>query len=223
MGNYYEGSLKFFFKELPIDMCNLIKMRENYEDIEEIRKKYPDIKWLQHECAYSLSFSLEELTSEASQEEGIKYYLNIYIRHKGLRLGFDLAEAIVDYFKPYNYVGKYNTHGYIGKIEDEDGTYCKEFWSDYTWLESEQKSREYLCNDCPYSSQWKGSLCKRYEVCKRAYDLARNSEEKSEWIEHKWAEEDNGLLISNYECSKCHNWKREKTEYCPECGVKMKI
>lgn len=41
------------------------------------------------------------------------------------------------------------------------------------------------------------------------------------WLEHKWAEEDNGLLISNYECSECHTWKREKSEFCPECGKRM--
>ena len=41
------------------------------------------------------------------------------------------------------------------------------------------------------------------------------------WIEHQWAEESEGLLISNFECSQCHDWKREKSDYCPNCGAKM--
>jgi predicted Zn-ribbon and HTH transcriptional regulator len=44
---------------------------------------------------------------------------------------------------------------------------------------------------------------------------------EAHWIEHKCAEEDNWLLISNYECSNCHEWKREHSDYCPDCGCKM--
>lgn len=42
-----------------------------------------------------------------------------------------------------------------------------------------------------------------------------------EWIEHEWAEEENGLLISNFECSACHNWEQKRSDYCPNCGAKM--
>lgn len=41
------------------------------------------------------------------------------------------------------------------------------------------------------------------------------------WIEHEWAEEVEGLLISNYECSECHGWERKTSNYCPNCGAKM--
>jgi hypothetical protein len=51
--------------------------------------------------------------------------------------------------------------------------------------------------------------------------LLEAEQKEAHWIEHKWAEEDNGLLISNYECSNCHTWKREKSDYCPDCGCKM--
>ena len=43
-----------------------------------------------------------------------------------------------------------------------------------------------------------------------------------EWIEHKWAEEVGGWLISNFECSQCHMWKRYNTNFCPECGADMR-
>lgn len=43
-----------------------------------------------------------------------------------------------------------------------------------------------------------------------------------EWIEHERAEEVNGMLISNYECSYCHEWERKASDYCPNCGCRMK-
>lgn len=45
---------------------------------------------------------------------------------------------------------------------------------------------------------------------------------RGEWIEHEWAEEAEGLLVSNYECSECHNWERKTSDYCPNCGSKMR-
>lgn len=41
------------------------------------------------------------------------------------------------------------------------------------------------------------------------------------WIEHQWAEEENGLLISNYECNLCKMWERKTSDFCPNCGAKM--
>lgn len=41
------------------------------------------------------------------------------------------------------------------------------------------------------------------------------------WIEHKWAEEVDDHLISNFECSCCHTWKRDESNYCPDCGARM--
>lgn len=47
-------------------------------------------------------------------------------------------------------------------------------------------------------------------------------ERTGHWIEHEWAEEVEGLLVSNYECSSCHSWKREDSDFCPDCGARMK-
>lgn len=44
----------------------------------------------------------------------------------------------------------------------------------------------------------------------------------AEWIKHERAEECNGILVSNYECSNCHACLRKNTSYCPECESKMK-
>lgn len=51
---------------------------------------------------------------------------------------------------------------------------------------------------------------------------AQPKRKKGEWIEHKWAEEVGDTLISNYECSKCHCWKRETSNFCPNCGSDMR-
>lgn len=45
---------------------------------------------------------------------------------------------------------------------------------------------------------------------------------QGKWIEHEWAEEVEGLLISNYECSECHSWERSASNYCPNCGADMR-
>ena len=45
---------------------------------------------------------------------------------------------------------------------------------------------------------------------------------RGEWIEHKRAEEVEGYLISNYECSCCHTWERINSDYCPNCGADMR-
>jgi len=43
------------------------------------------------------------------------------------------------------------------------------------------------------------------------------------WIRKEWAEESEGLLIDNYECSACKSWVRNETNYCPNCGAKMDV
>lgn len=48
-----------------------------------------------------------------------------------------------------------------------------------------------------------------------------SAERTGYWIEHEWAEEVDGVLVSNYECSSCHSWKREASDFCPHCGVRM--
>ena len=57
---------------------------------------------------------------------------------------------------------------------------------------------------------------------KNAYERGKADRPHGEWIEHKWAEEVEGLLISNYECSECHSWERRASDFCPNCGARMK-
>lgn len=60
------------------------------------------------------------------------------------------------------------------------------------------------------------------DVWEEVTDLPSEDRPTGEWIEHKWAEEVEGLLISNYECSECHSWERNARDYCPSCGAKMR-
>lgn len=60
-----------------------------------------------------------------------------------------------------------------------------------------------------------------WEAVNMAYN-ALTAERVGKWIEHEWAEEYDGLLISNFECSECKSWEREKTNFCPNCGAIMR-
>lgn len=45
---------------------------------------------------------------------------------------------------------------------------------------------------------------------------------QGEWIEHEWAEERDGFLTSDYECSNCHDWLLINPDYCSSCGAYMR-
>ncbi len=72
---------------------------------------------------------------------------------------------------------------------------------------------------------WDGQI---EQTCEDALCAIENAPEvdavpvvHGEWIEHEWAEEENGVLISNFECSACQNWEHKESNYCPNCGAKM--
>lgn len=44
---------------------------------------------------------------------------------------------------------------------------------------------------------------------------------QGKWIEHEWAEKIGEILVSNYECTECHEWMREVSDFCPNCGAEM--
>jgi len=95
------------------------------------------------------------------------------------------------------------------------------------------------CDDCPfhvYHSHYKYvckatpmfypmNLANSKGIRKDWCPLLEVTERKTgRWIEHEWAEKvggTNGMLISNYECSECHCWKRETSDFCPHCGADM--
>lgn len=61
-----------------------------------------------------------------------------------------------------------------------------------------------------------------YDIIRSQPTVEAKAVVHGEWIEHEWAEESEGMLISNFECSGCHTWKREKSNFCPECGADMR-
>ena len=38
------------------------------------------------------------------------------------------------------------------------------------------------------------------------------------WIRHDYADLVEGYYVPNYECSVCHAWKQDDSDYCPDCG-----
>lgn len=69
-------------------------------------------------------------------------------------------------------------------------------------------------------------ICKINEHCALCDIGCQYAEEyapvhRGYWAKHAWAEEVEGLLIDNYECTYCHNWIRDATQYCPHRGSVM--
>lgn len=76
-----------------------------------------------------------------------------------------------------------------------------------------------LCEYCGFSTLSGYSIEAIREVVEAQKET--HQETVGVWIEHEWAEEVEGLLISNYECPHCHNWLRDETEFCPNCGKRV--
>ena len=79
------------------------------------------------------------------------------------------------------------------------------------------------CTDCNVVRQIQCSACWVNDVLELLEGDSVDAVEvvHGRWIEHEGAEEENGLLISNYECSACHSWERNESYCCPNCGAKM--
>ena len=41
------------------------------------------------------------------------------------------------------------------------------------------------------------------------------------WIRHDDADIVEGYYVPEYECSKCGTWKKDDSDFCPDCGAKM--
>ena len=48
-----------------------------------------------------------------------------------------------------------------------------------------------------------------------------SAEKTGKWKRIDYADEANGYLIPNYECSQCGYWSIEDYDYCPNCGARM--
>ncbi len=52
------------------------------------------------------------------------------------------------------------------------------------------------------------------------YTEWNKNNEVGKWIEHPHEAGPN-WEYSMYECSKCHGWVEDDSDYCPDCGAKM--
>ena len=41
------------------------------------------------------------------------------------------------------------------------------------------------------------------------------------WIRYDDADIVEGYYVPEYECSKCRAWKKDDSDYCPDCGARM--
>lgn len=42
------------------------------------------------------------------------------------------------------------------------------------------------------------------------------------WIIHENADIVDGYYVPKYECSYCHAWKNDDSDFCPDCGADMR-
>jgi hypothetical protein len=61
---------------------------------------------------------------------------------------------------------------------------------------------------------------KEVEALDMAIKALEQEPKTGHWIEHSHEWGDN-WEYSMYECSCCHNWAHEDTDYCPNCGAEM--
>ena len=77
-----------------------------------------------------------------------------------------------------------------------------------------------------YKDEYLSGMQQRLETCIELVEDAPTVDavpvKRGYWIRHDWAEEAEGCLIPNYECSVCHAWKRDESDYCPDCGSDMR-
>lgn len=79
------------------------------------------------------------------------------------------------------------------------------------------------CYDCPCHNGENGrcQITKESTEDKRPYDCPLVEEKIGKWTKIEYADEVNGYLIPNYECSQCKYWSIEDYDYCPNCGALM--
>ena len=176
MGNYYEGNLCFCLKnDTPKDILYdlaMISERENNYHTENL-KVLNDTKWGKHN-----RFNYPSYFFERKEYDNYNFYsFEVNFCTKGyLYKNDDLGQDIYDFLKPYIDESVYDMTigGYIGNVEDEDGTYNKSFFINYDYFNEEVNRRKYLCNEnCYYYKN--DILCNKYLMCKRAYDLGKNN------------------------------------------------
>jgi len=72
------------------------------------------------------------------------------------------------------------------------------------------------CKDCKYETypEYYYPCCE----CKQNYEDMW--QKKPHWIEHEHEAGEN-WEYSRYECSECHEWSDDDSNFCPNCGMKM--
>ena len=88
---------------------------------------------------------------------------------------------------------------------------CQEVWNQTNLVEvSLGEHSLYLCPDC-------------FKELQKMIDnkKSEHGDKTSHWIERPHESGEN-WEYSMYECSDCHEWSDNDSNYCPNCGAKMK-
>ena len=103
------------------------------------------------------------------------------------------------------------------------GDLCRRKYENGTWSQQLFEVRNVVGNKVAawmHYGEWSR------EVVLDATDLEPG--EKAEWLPYaEWIRKDDaeivdGCYIPNFVCSRCNDWLREETDFCPSCGAKMR-
>ena len=74
------------------------------------------------------------------------------------------------------------------------------------------------------SEDFDGLIVNRQKVesMLKALPPAQSKRKTGYWIEHENADIVEGYYVPMYECSCCHIWKNDNSNYCPDCGADMR-
>ena len=112
--------------------------------------------------------------------------------------------------------------GILQRVLTQNPTYNLQDAVDFSISKAIDEIDDYMRGNESKSAYIVTGICDALELFEEQPTVDAVPVVHGEWIEHKWAEEVSGFLISNFECSQCHMWKRYNTNFCPECGADMR-
>lgn len=71
------------------------------------------------------------------------------------------------------------------------------------------------CSTIQYGDKW----CNEVYTILNAPTVDAVQVRHGHWILHENADIVDGYYVPNYECSVCHTWKQDDSDYCPDCGA----
>lgn len=206
------------------------------DDALEAIRKLPNvgIHWfVSAEAVFDALLKLPLAEPEITKEYNLKKIYNIYVKIAQAHFVYQPSKPKVITAMPFDWLEVQNLlEEYLEDHGADFDALCKEYVSENVKdnhlpsAEPEPTERTYKRGYADGYSKAEKDYFERTEkgradAFKMGVEIGRKRK-RGKWIEHEWAEEVGGMLVSNYECSECLCWKREASDFCPNCGSEMR-